>query len=58
MTFDEINQILGEPTRILTSGLLIYEYSINNKTYKVQYINGANGSNVSIAIQCFDEGGE
>lgn len=55
LTFDEVGQILGEPTRIFTSGLLIYEYHFNGQTYKVQFMNTINGSNIAISIQCLYE---
>lgn len=55
LTFEEVGQILGEPTKIFTSGLLIYEYYYNNQTYKIQFMNTINGSNVAVSIQCLSE---
>ena len=54
LTFEQINSILGEPNKLCTSGLLIYEYQFNNKVYKVQYTNDVSGYNVAVNIECFE----
>lgn len=54
LTFEQINSILGEPNKLCTSGLLIYEYHFNNKVYKVKYANDVSGYNVAVNIECFE----
>lgn len=50
MTMEDIESVLGNPTRPLASGLKILEYQKNDEIYKITYIQNASGKFIAIDI--------